>query len=117
MVENWLSIPVTPPHDGIVISLALTLPSTLPIRALHRFGLFCIAPCIITFISGSISIEAHTYLPRPIVEFSYPEEVTGVMEKAGLIKLEIYHLTSGAATIYVSTKDARDRLLEFHANL
>ena len=70
---------------------------------------------MITFISGSI--EAYTYLQRSFVEFSSLEEVTGVMEKAGLIELEIYHLTSGTATIHVSTKDARDRLLEFHANL
>ena len=89
----------------------------MPIRALHRFGLCSIAPCIITFISGRISIEAHTYLPRPIVEFSSPKEATGVMEKAELIELEIYHLTSGTATVNVAIKDARNQLFEFHANL
>jgi len=53
----------------------------------------------------------------PIIEFSSPEEATGVMVKTGLIEREMYRLTSGTATVNVAIKDARNRLLGFHANL
>lgn len=87
----------------------------MPIQALHRFGLCSIAPCIIRFISSSI--EVHTYLPRPFIEFSSPEEATGVMVKTGLIKVEIYRPTSGNAKVNIVTKEARNQLFEFQANL
>ena len=39
------------------------------------------------------------------------------MLETGLIEREMYRLTSGTAIVNVAIKDARNRLLEFYANL
>lgn len=90
---------------GRVVSLELTRPSSRLLRAMHRFYMFQVISRIGGLMSGRR--EAYTYLPESILEFPPPEELKGIMEGAGLEKVETYRLTLGAATVHVGTKRGR----------
>ena len=88
---------------GRVVSLELTRPSSRFVRTIYYGYLFHIAPYIGGLISGKK--EAYTYLPQSILEFPSPQEVTRIMEEAGLQRVETYRLILGTATVHVGVKE------------
>jgi demethylmenaquinone methyltransferase/2-methoxy-6-polyprenyl-1,4-benzoquinol methylase len=88
---------------GRAISLELTRPDSPLVRRLYYLHLCHIAPFVGGIISGNRA--AYKYLPDSILAFPPPEEVAGIMKKAGLAKVEIYRLFLGAATVCVATKE------------
>ena len=87
---------------GRVISLELTRPRQGLFQKLYYFYMQRIAPLLGGLISGKQ--EAYQYLPDSIMIFPTPQEVKGIMEKAGLEGVVIQSLLGGAATIQVGTK-------------
>jgi demethylmenaquinone methyltransferase/2-methoxy-6-polyprenyl-1,4-benzoquinol methylase len=87
---------------GKVVCLEFSPPQHRLFGRIYRFYLFHLLP----FIGGLISKnrEAYAYLPQSIVEFSSPEELRQIMEKAGLKGVQIYPLTQGIATVHEGTK-------------
>jgi len=71
-------------------------------QSLHRLYLLRVLPTIGRLISGDK--EAYLYLPRSIMEFPSAEELTAVMDKAGLERIRFRFLTWGVVAIHVGTK-------------
>lgn len=87
---------------GTVVSLELTRPASWLVGTIYYVYLCRIAPWIGGLVSGKR--EAYTYLPQSILEFPSPLEVKGMMEAAGLERVETYYLTLGTATVHAGRK-------------
>ncbi len=87
---------------GKVVCLEFSRPRCLVMHSLHRFYLLRVLPTVGWLISGDR--EAYLYLPRSIMEFSSPEELKGIMEKAGLERVQFRFLTWGVVAIHIGTK-------------
>jgi len=87
---------------GRIVCLEFSRPRHPIMQSLHRLYLLRVLPTIGWLISGDK--EAYLYLPRSIMEFPSAEEITAVMEKAGLERIRFRFLTSGVVAIHVGTR-------------
>lgn len=87
---------------GKAVCLEFSQPRHPIMQGLHRLYLLRMLPTIGWLISGDK--EAYLYLPRSIMEFPSAEELSAVMEKAGLERIRFRFLTWGVVAIHVGTK-------------
>ncbi len=91
---------VAKPGAPIVI-LELTRPPYPIVRQLHALGMFALIPAIGRLVSGNSG--AYLYLPESIMGLVSPEEVTRLMNDAGIQEVQTRHLTLGIATVWSGT--------------
>lgn len=87
---------------GRIVCLEFSRPRHPIMQSLHRLYLLRVLPTIGRLISGDK--EAYLYLPRSIMEFPSAEELTAIMDKAGLERIRFRFLTWGVVAIHVGTK-------------
>jgi demethylmenaquinone methyltransferase/2-methoxy-6-polyprenyl-1,4-benzoquinol methylase len=91
---------VAKPGAPIVI-LELTRPPYPAIRQLHALGMFALIPAIGRLVSGNGA--AFVYLPESIMGLVSPDDVTRLMNEAGIRDVTTRHLTLGIATVWSGT--------------
>lgn len=87
---------------GQVMVLEMTFPRNGPFRKLYHVYLNRILPCLAQAFSSNP--EAYYYLGDSIMNFPAPDILAGLMEKAGLKKVEKYSLTLGIAHLHIGVK-------------
>ena len=87
---------------GKLLILEFSRPTNPVIRPLYTFYLNKILPKVAGLVSGDK--EAYEYLASSIAEFYEPEELLGMMRKAGFAEVRRRPLTFGIVSIYVGVK-------------
>ncbi len=87
---------------GKLLILEFSRPKNPVIKPMYSFYLNRVLPKIAGVVSGDK--EAYEYLASSIAEFYAPDELMGMMNKAGFSK--VYHkpLTFGIVTVYIGVK-------------
>lgn len=88
---------------GKVAILEFTMPRRQPIKSLYKWYFRNILPRIGQWFARNDS-DAYNYLPETVGEFPQYEELTGLMEDAGLKQARFIPLTFGIATLYIGVK-------------
>jgi demethylmenaquinone methyltransferase/2-methoxy-6-polyprenyl-1,4-benzoquinol methylase len=84
---------------GRVAVLELSQPNHRLLGALARFHVYTLVPRIGALLSGA---REYRYLSHSIAAFPSPDEFTRLMQRCGLVSLELRPLTLGAAHLYVA---------------
>jgi demethylmenaquinone methyltransferase/2-methoxy-6-polyprenyl-1,4-benzoquinol methylase len=79
------------------------MPRRQPIKSLYKWYFRNILPRIGQWFARNDS-DAYNYLPETVGEFPQYEELTGLMEDAGLKQARFIPLTFGIATLYIGVK-------------
>ena len=88
--------------SGKLLILEFSRPTNPIIRPLYTFYLNNILPKVAGLVSGDK--EAYEYLASSIAEFYEPEELLGMMKKAGFTEVRRRPLTFGIVSVYVGVK-------------
>ena len=89
---------------GRAVILEFSRPANRVIRILHEFYSGTIMPIGARLISQDRT-GAYRYLPRSVVSFASPEEITHRLTAAGFARVKSTPLTFGVVRIYVATKE------------
>ncbi|MBC8344491.1 MAG: bifunctional demethylmenaquinone methyltransferase/2-methoxy-6-polyprenyl-1,4-benzoquinol methylase UbiE [Bacteroidetes bacterium] len=89
-------------HNGILLIMEFSLPSSIIIRALYRFYFNRVVPFIGRVISGNA--YAYQYLPDSVEQFPYGDEFVKLLKEIGFKDLKATTLSSGICTIYTGIK-------------
>ena len=87
---------------GRVVCLEMTWPQRFPMNWLFKIYFYSLPPILGQLISGDK--QAYQYLPRSVEKFLTPVEMTAVMEKIGLQKVDCRLLMSGTVAIHTGEK-------------
>ena len=87
---------------GQVMILEMTFPRNGPFRKFYHLYLNQILPCLARAFSSNPA--AYHYLGDSIMNFPTPDALAGLMEKAGLRKVEKYPLTMGITNLHIGVK-------------
>lgn len=88
---------------GMVAVLEFSTPTMFPIRQLYRFYFRRILPRVGQLVARN-RFDAYHYLPASVSEFPQGEQLTQMMENAGLTQTAFRPLTFGIATLYTGVK-------------
>ena len=88
---------------GKVAVLEFTMPRRQPIKSMYKWYFRNVLPRIGQWFARNDS-NAYEYLPETVGEFPQYEELTKLMEEAGLRETKFIPLTFGIATLYIGTK-------------
>ena len=87
---------------GKLLILEFSRPKTPVIKQLYNFYLNRVLPKVAGLVSGDK--EAYEYLASSIAKFYEPEELMGMMHRAGFSRVFARPLTFGIVTLYVGVK-------------
>ncbi|MDH3392860.1 MAG: class I SAM-dependent methyltransferase, partial [Desulfobulbaceae bacterium] len=87
---------------GKLLILEFSRPTNPVIKPLYTFYLNKVLPKVAGLVSGDK--EAYEYLASSIAEFYEPEELLGMMRKAGFAEAHRRPLTFGIVSVYVGIK-------------
>ena len=90
---------------GRVAVLEFSKPRNRAFNAVYQAYFRTVLPRIGQVVSGSRDL-AYEYLPQSVAEFPCGEELTGMMEQAGLEDVKFKPMTFGIATLYWGRKPA-----------
>lgn len=88
---------------GTVAILEFTMPRRQPIKSMYKWYFRNILPRIGQWFARNSS-EAYAYLPETVGDFPQYEELTELMQQAGLQKTQFIPMTFGIATLYLGVK-------------
>lgn len=91
---------------GRVAVLEFSMPTNRLFGAVYRWYFRNILPRIGQLLARN-SEAAYNYLPQSVSQFPQGEELTGMMQTAGLVETTYTPLTFGIATLYVGRKPNR----------
>ncbi len=89
---------------GRALIMEFSIPKNYLIKKAYFFYFRKVLPWIGNKVSGHK--DAYTYLNKTVESFPYGKKFLGLMNKAGLEKLEANPLTFGISTLYVGNKKA-----------
>jgi len=87
---------------GVLAVLEFSLPENRIVRPLYLFYFTRILPLVGRLISGKDG--PYSYLPASVCEFPRPEELGGLMQKAGFTSIRHIRLSLGIATLSIARK-------------
>ncbi len=87
---------------GMVVSLELSKPDFVPLRALYYFYFYRILPYIGALLAGNR--EAYAWLPESLTHFPNRLGLEALFREAGLTNVESYPLSGGIAALHVGRK-------------
>lgn len=87
---------------GVAAILEFSKPAVFPLKQLYNFYFLKVLPGLGKKISSDAA--AYTYLPESVQAFPDGEKMASIIKSCGFNKVEIYPLTGGIATIYLSVK-------------
>jgi demethylmenaquinone methyltransferase/2-methoxy-6-polyprenyl-1,4-benzoquinol methylase len=87
---------------GRVVSLELAKPVAPAFKCVYNLYFHRLLPVIGGAVSGRR--ESYEYLPESLRNFPPREELSRIMEKAGLADIKVYDLTGGVAAVHVGIK-------------
>jgi len=87
---------------GKLLVLEFSRPRHPLVRPVYNFYLNRILPAVAGLVSGDK--EAYQYLASSIAAFYEPEELAGMMQRAGFGKVRYRPLTFGIVTLYTGVK-------------
>ncbi len=91
---------------GRVAVLEFSMPTNRLFGAVYRWYFRNVLPRIGQLLARN-SEAAYNYLPQSVSQFPQGEELTGMMQTAGLVEATYIPLTFGIATLYVGKKPRR----------
>ncbi len=91
---------------GQVAVLEFSRPRNKAFNAVYQAYFRTVLPRIGQVVSGSRDL-AYEYLPQSVAEFPDGEELAGMMERAGLERVQFRPLTFGISTLYWGRKPGR----------
>ncbi len=87
---------------GHLLIVELTPPPRFPMKQLFWIYAHVVMPLLGRLISHDDS--AYTYLPASIEAFPQPEQMEGILRKAGFAEVQWRRFTFGISTMYLATK-------------
>jgi demethylmenaquinone methyltransferase/2-methoxy-6-polyprenyl-1,4-benzoquinol methylase len=87
---------------GHLLIVELTPPPSFPMRQLFWLYAHVVMPLLGRLISHDDS--AYTYLPASMEAFPQPEQMEGILRKAGFTEVQWRRFTFGISTMYLATK-------------
>lgn len=87
---------------GHLLIVELTPPPCFPMKQLFWIYAHVVMPLLGRLISHDDS--AYTYLPASMEAFPQPEQMEGILRKAGFAKVQWRRFTFGISTMYLATK-------------
>jgi demethylmenaquinone methyltransferase/2-methoxy-6-polyprenyl-1,4-benzoquinol methylase len=87
---------------GVAAILEFSKPAMFPLKQLYNFYFLKVLPGLGKKISSDSA--AYSYLPESVQAFPDGEKMASIIKSCGFNKVEIYALTGGIATIYLSIK-------------
>lgn len=87
---------------GHLLIVELTPPPSFPMKQLFWLYAHVVMPLLGRFISHDDS--AYTYLPASMEAFPQPEQMEGILRKAGFTEVQWRRFTFGISTMYLATK-------------
>lgn len=88
--------------DGHLLIVELTPPPRFPMKQLFWLYAHVVMPLLGRLISHDDS--AYTYLPASMEAFPQPEQMEGILRKAGFAEVQWRRFTFGISTMYLATK-------------
>ena len=87
---------------GHLLIVELTPPPSFPMKQLFWLYAHVVMPLLGRLISHDDS--AYTYLPASMEAFTQPEQMEGILRKAGFTEVQWRRFTFGISTMYLATK-------------
>ena len=87
---------------GHLLIVELTPPPSFPMKQLFWLYAHVVMPLLGRLISHDDS--AYTYLPASMEAFPQPEQMEGILRKAGFTEVQWRRFTFGISTMYLATK-------------
>lgn len=87
---------------GHLLIVELTPPPHFPMKQLFWIYAHVVMPLLGRLISHDDS--AYTYLPASMEAFPQPEQMEGILRKAGFVEVQWRRFTFGISTMYLATK-------------
>lgn len=87
---------------GHLLIVELTPPPSFPMKQLFLLYAHVVMPLLGRLISHDDS--AYTYLPASMEAFPQPEQMEGILRKAGFTEVQWRRFTFGISTMYLATK-------------
>jgi len=87
---------------GKLLILEFSRPQNVIVKPVYRFYLNTVLPKVAGVVSGDK--EAYEYLASSIAGFYEPEELLGMMKKAGFAEVSRRPLTFGIVSVYIGVK-------------
>ncbi|MCJ7603890.1 MAG: ubiquinone/menaquinone biosynthesis methyltransferase [Desulfobulbaceae bacterium] len=87
---------------GKLLILEFSRPRNVIVKPVYSFYLNTVLPKVAGVVSGDK--EAYEYLASSIAEFYEPEELLGMMKKAGFAEVSRRPLTFGIVSVYIGVK-------------
>lgn len=87
---------------GHLLIVELTPPPSFPMKQLFWLYAHVVMPLLGRLISHDDS--AYTYLPASMEAFPQPEQIEGILRKAGFTEVQWRRFTFGISTMYLATK-------------
>lgn len=88
---------------GRVAILEFTMPRLWPLSSLYKFYFLSVLPKVGQWFSKNDS-SAYNYLPESVNEFPQYEQLSEMMQDAGMKDVTFHPMTFGLATLYIGTK-------------
>jgi len=89
-------------RGGKVVILDLAIPKGGPVKGVYRFYLHNVMPILGKILTGRR--EPYVYLASSVERFYSREQLSRMMQDAGLRNVEVHDLTFGIATVHIGTK-------------